>query len=70
MQKPDKMSLSPSEMKGEKVNPRGDLLKCPTGYDALNCDSGDHFSGFITKVVDKLEMNVGVVCVRSDGRCL
>ena len=40
MQKPDKMSLSPSEMNGEKVNPRGDLLKCPTGYDALTVIQG------------------------------
>lgn len=65
MKKPDKVSLSPSEMKGEKVNPRGDQLKCPFGYDALNCDSGSSFSGYITDYVDGIEYNVGIYC--TDG---
>lgn len=67
MQKPDKLSLSPSEMKGEKVNPRGDQLKCPVGHDALNCDRGDQFSGFISDRVNGLTQNVGIVCVGANG---
>lgn len=68
MKKHDKLSLSSDEMKSEKAGTRGDHLKCPyPGTDALNCDYGSTPVDYIRRMVNGVELSIGLKCSDSQG---